>query len=100
DRVARALAHYVELALEGVAVEAAAARADEDLADHGHRGARRLAERGIVDGNVAPAEQRLPLVDDGALDLPRARRARGLVARQEDHPHPVRARLGQLHAAP
>jgi hypothetical protein len=67
--VAQALADDVELALEGVAVELAAARAHEHLADDGLRAARGGAERRIVHRHVAPAEELLALVADRALDL-------------------------------
>ncbi len=87
----------VELALEGVAVEAAAARAHEHLADHRHGVARRVPERRVVDRYFAPAEQHLALVGDRAFDLAHARRARRGIARQEHHPHAVGARLRQLH---
>ncbi len=100
DRVAGGLAHDVELALERVAIEAAAPRADEHLADHGHGAPRGLAQRGVVHRHVAPAEQRLALVDDGALDLAHAGRLGGAVARQEDHADAVGSRLGQLRPAP
>ncbi len=97
DGVAGGLADDVELPLEGVAVELAAARAHEHLPDHRHRALRGVAERGGVDRHFAPAEERLALVDDGPLDLAHAGRARRRVLRQEHHAHAVGAGLGELH---
>ncbi len=98
DGMAGGLAHDVELALEGVAVEAAAARADEHLPDDRHRAASCVAKRRVAGRDVAPAEQDLVLVGDGAFDLAHARRARGRVSRQEHHADAVGAGLGKLHA--
>ena len=100
DGVAGGLADDVELPLEGVAVELAAAGADEDLPDHRHRALGGVAERGGVDGQVAPAQEHLALVGDGALDLAHAGGAGGRVLRQEHHADAVGAGLGELHALP
>ncbi len=100
DGVARGLAHDVELALEGVAVEAAAPGAHEHLPHDRHGAPGGLAQGAVVHGHVAPAQQRLALVRDRPLDLAHAGRARGGLARQEDHPDPVGAGLGQLHLLP
>src|SRR5207237_397392 len=83
----------LELALEGVAVELAAPRADEDLANHQHRGARRLAERAVVDRNVAPAAQRLALVGDGTLPLTQPPVTRRAIARPAHNAHASSPRL-------
>ena len=93
DRVPRALADDVELALERVLVDVAAAAADEDLADD----AARLpwcarTGRALFGRHVAPAEQHLALGDDRALDLLLARHARCRLARQEHH---ARRRIGR-----
>src|SRR5438128_5516762 len=98
DRMSGALADDVELALECVGHRHATAAADEHLADHRLELDRGLREIGVVDRHVAPAEQLLAFVLDGALDLVFAGDARGRVARQEHHADAVLARGRQLHA--
>jgi len=65
------------------------------LVDRLQRG---LGEVAGVDRHVAPAEQHLALVLDGALDLVLAGDARSRVARQEHHADAVLADFRQLHA--
>ncbi len=98
DRMARALADDVELALERIGDGDALAAADEHLAHHRLELDRRLREIRVVDRHVAPAEQRLALVLDRALDLVLAGDARGGIARQEYHADAVLARGRKLHA--
>jgi hypothetical protein len=98
DGVPRGLADDVELALQRVGDGNAAAPADEHLADHRLELPRRLGEIGVVDRHVAPAEQRLALVLDRALDLVLAGDARGRIARQEHHADAVLPLGRQLDA--
>ncbi len=56
----------VQLPFEGVALEPV--RAHDELADARHRGARRPADVGVVEGDVAPADQLLALGGDRNLD--------------------------------
>ena len=57
-----------------------------------------LAEAGVVDGNVAPADQRLALGGDDLLDDLLDLGARLRVARHEELADRVMAGLGQRHA--
>ena len=83
--MARALADDVELALERVLVDVAAAAADEHLADHRLDFLGAHGQAAVVGRHVAPAEQDLAFGDDRALDLLLARHARRGLARQEHH---------------
>ena len=65
--VGDALSDHVELALEGVALEPVGGR-DEALTVHRLGRQHLLAEAGIVDRHVAPAEEALALLDADALD--------------------------------
>jgi hypothetical protein len=98
DRVARALADHVQLALERVLVDVAIAAADEDLPDHRLHFLRAHGKSGVVRRHVAPAEQDLPLGRDRALDLLLACHARSGLARQEHHADTVLADRGQRDA--
>ena len=100
DRVPSALADDVELALERVGDHDARAAAHQYLPDCGLQALRRFGEIGIVHRHVAPAEQHLALVLDGALDLILAGEAARWIARQEHHADPVLPRGRQLDAAP
>ncbi len=80
------LAHDVELALEGHVVQGPdRALRDEELADMGHDRARDVAERGHVDGEVAPAEAGEPLFEDDLLEAALDHGPGGGVAGEEHH---------------
>src|SRR3954471_5141716 len=98
DRMTRALANDVELALKRVGDRHAPAAADEYLTDYRLELDRRLCEVGVVDRHVAPAKQDLAFVLDGALDLVLAGNARSRVARQEHHADAVLPRRRKLDA--
>ena len=95
DRVAGGLADDVELALQRIGDGHAGAAADEHLADDRLDPLDRFAEIAVVDRHVAPAEQDLSLVLDGALDLVLAGEARRRLLRQEHHAHAVLAERRQ-----
>jgi hypothetical protein len=85
DRVARALADHVQLALESVLIHVARAARDKYLPDHRLHFLRALRQTRVVGRHVAPAEQNLPLGRDRALDFLLARHARSRLLRQEHH---------------
>ena len=62
------LADDIELTLEGIGVGAGITAADKDLANNRLNGFDAVAQVGIVDRNVAPAEKNLAFVFDGRLD--------------------------------
>ena len=96
--VARRLADDVELALERVGHRHVAAAADEHLADHRFYAFSRYSQPRVVARHVAPAEQHLLLVLDGALDFVFAGEARSRFLRQKHHAHAVFAHGRKLHA--
>lgn len=71
---------------------------DEYLAYQGLDVLRRLGQAAVVDRDVAPAEQDLAFVADGALDHRLAGAPAGVVARQEDHADTVLPGSRQGHA--
>ena len=99
NRVARAAANHVQLALQRVGHQGVGAGADENLADDRLFFLHRRAHRhGVVDGHVAPAEHHLPLGNHGALEFLLAGAARGDFLGQENHAHAVVAGRRQGHA--
>ncbi len=92
-----ALADDVELALERIGDGNAATAADKHLADDRLELDRGLRQVAVIHRHVAPAEEMLALVLDGALDLVFTGDARGRVARQEHHADAVLAGGRQLH---
>ena len=97
DLVGGALADDVELALEGHLVVEALAAADEDLRHHRLVGPGPAAERAVFGGDLAPAEDALPLLADDLLQgLLAEPPVGGVGPRQVDHSDAVGARLGQL----
>ena len=98
DLVGGALADDVELALEGHLVGEAGSAADEDLRHHRLVGLRPPAERAVLGGDLAPAEDALPLLADDLLQgLLAEPPVGGVGPRQVDHADAVGPRLGQLH---
>ena len=98
DDIRRALADDVELALEGHVVAELRVAANEDLPHARLAGLGRLANHGIIRRHRAPAEQRLPFLDD---DLPEdffALSALLRVRRQIDHSHPILSEARQREA--
>jgi hypothetical protein len=89
----------VELPLEAHVVEVALA-ADEDLPDDRLRGLRGRAEARVLGRHVAPAEDALPLRDDGLLEHPLAGRPGRGVLRQVHHPHAVARRSREPEPRP
>jgi hypothetical protein len=77
---AGALADRIEDLLEGLARRDPA---DEQLADRGARVARDRADRRVVDGDVAPAEDALAVVHDRGLEDRLALAAPGRALREE-----------------
>ena len=100
DCVARHLADDVQLALQSIGHRHPGAAADEYLADYGFDDFDRFAEVAIVAGNVAPAQQDLAFVLDGALDLVFAGQPGCRLLGEEHHAHAVLAGRGQLHSLP
>ncbi len=104
DRVPRALAYHVQLALQRVGVHVARAAPDEHLPDHRLDFLGALGESRIAGRNVAPAEHDLPLGVDRALDLLLAGHARRRLLGQEHHADAVladrRQRDAELAARP
>ena len=98
DRVPRALADHVQLALQRVGVHVARAAADEHLPDHRLDLLGALGESRVAGRNVAPAEHDLPLGVDRALDLLLAGHARRRLLRQEHHADAVLTDRGQRDA--
>ena len=88
----------VELALEGGAVEQPLAAPHEDLADDRLGGLGRGAQGAVVGGDVAPAEDELPLLAHRLLEEPLAGGPPLGGGRQEDHAHAVVAGAGQREA--
>jgi hypothetical protein len=72
--------------------------ADEHLAHHRLDVFGGLGQAAVVGRNVAPAEQHLPFVADGAFDHRLAGAPAGVAARQEDHADTVFAGRRQGHA--
>ena len=97
DGVARGFADDVELALQRVGDGDPGAAADEDLADSRLDALHRMAESLVVAGHIAPAEQHLAFVLDGALDFVFACKARGGLLRQEHHADAVFAHRRQRY---
>ena len=95
DRVRDHLAHDEEAPLERVHVGEGLRAGDEDLLVHGLGGLDRLAELGVVDRHVAPAEQRQALVLDRLLDDLLGDLPPVLVARHEEVADAVLAGLRQ-----
>ena len=91
DRELGDTANDVQLALERVALEPA--RADDELADAGHRRTRGAADVRLVDRDVAPADQLLPLGRDRRLD-----RVAPLSEAGADAVAPRRRQIGDLAA--
>ena len=99
DLVGGALADDVELALEGQLVAGALAAADEDLGHDGLAGPGPPAERGVLRGHLAPAEDALPLLADDRLQgLLAEAPVGGVGPGQVGHADAVGARLRQLDA--
>jgi hypothetical protein len=100
DDAHRALADNVEFAFESHVVFQRAAPGDEDLADKrlGRFGGG--AQRGIVGGDRAPADDFQAFLFDDFLKCPFASLAFGRVLRQENEAGAVLAGLGQLETAP
>ena len=98
DRVFRTLADHVELALEGQIIAQLRAAAHEQLAHEGFAGAGRGAQRTVVGGQVAPAENLLSFLGDDLLDQGLAVPALAGIGRQRQHAEPVLAGGGQLDA--
>jgi len=94
--VAGFLADDIKLALQGVGVLDAFAATDENLADHRFDILGGLGQAPAIHRNVAPAEQRLALVADRALDRRLASAAALHVARQEDHADAILADRRQI----
>ena len=95
DRVAGPLADHVELALQRVGVDVAAAAPDEDLPDDRLDLLGPFGQPAVVHRHVAPAEQDLAFGGDRALDLLLARDPGGRLLRQEHHPRTVLPDRGQ-----
>ncbi len=93
-----ALPNDVELPLQGVAGQAGG-RGDEDLLDPRLQVLRELADDLRVDGHVAPAQQRQPLLLDDLLQEPLAEVAVRGQLRQKDHADAVFARGREDEAA-
>ena len=87
--VADQLANHEQLALEGVAVADIGATADKHLPDHRLGRLDALAQAGIVNRNVAPAEDDLPFLGDILLDPFLADLSALGRLGQEDHAHAV-----------
>ena len=89
------LAQDVELSFQRVGIDNARAGADEYLAHHGLDVLGRLGQPRVIHRNVAPAEQDLAFVANGAFDHRLAGTAAGVAARQEYHADTVLSRRGQ-----
>jgi hypothetical protein len=98
DRLLRHPPGDVELALERHVVGQPRVAPDEDLPDHRHAGARGCTQGGVVERDVAPAEDRETLGTHGGLELADAEVAAGRVLGQEDHAGGIPAGGGQLEA--
>ncbi len=85
-RAAGALADREEHALE-VGGRAGGAATHEELADARHRPARERPDGADVDGDVAPAEHLLAVVQDGSLEDRLLATAAGGALREEAHRH-------------
>ena len=97
DLVFDPLADEVELAFEGVLIEAVGV-ADEDLLDVGPRGAGDAADGVVVDGRVAPAEHGQAFLAHDALQDAFGEEAFVAFDRQEDHADAVLARRRESEA--
>ena len=94
-------ADHVELALEGLGVEAGCG-GDDEVSDTGRDGSRRLADLRHDERHVAPRDDALAFVGDGALDERLELGAAVRVGRQEADRDAVlagRRQLGVDHAA-
>ena len=88
----------IELALEGQVILQRRTAADENLANAGLAGLRRVAEVAVVGRYVAPPEHRLTFLAHERLETLYAKLALRRVRRQKDHAHAILSRLRQLHA--
>ena len=91
-------ANDVELALECVLVERIRSAADEHLPNHGLDFLGALRQAGAFGGHISPAEKRLALAGDGALDFLFAGHARGRLLGQKNHADAVLAHGRQRQA--
>ena len=99
DPVLQHLADDVEPALERLVVVHAAAAADVELADVRLHRARGAAQGSRIGGQVAPAEQHLPMLRNHLGGEVHHLAAQPRVRRQEAHAYAVGTRLRQLQTA-
>jgi hypothetical protein len=98
--VARAAPDDVQLPFERVVVAGQRrVAADEQLLDHRLRPLRAGTDHAVVGRDLAPAEERLPLVVHHLLEQVLARRAAARIVGQEDDAHAVLPGRGELDAA-